>query len=111
MDLRSFYLLEKRGKDFNLCTVRKMPKVYDNKLQLLFQSLFTALSLLPHLRKVIRFYRLEKNLGSTTTEILKRIYLNSHILSANLDWIHFGFATQTIGSGTRCESYSFKNGR
>lgn len=85
-------------KDFNLCTVRKMPKVYDNKLQLLFQSLFTALSLLPHLRKVIRFYRLEKNLGSTTTEILKRIYLNSHILSANLDWIHFGFATQTIGS-------------
>ena len=85
-------------KDFTLCKVQKMPKVYKNKVLLLLQSFLTLMSFIPHFKQVVRFYKLEKHAGSSTSEVLKKIYLNAHLLKAKLDWVHFGFATQAIGS-------------
>lgn len=45
----------------------------------------------------MRLWRLEKDLGLKTRDIMKSIYINGHILSGKLDWLHFGFATMAIG--------------
>lgn len=44
-----------------------------------------------------RLWRLEKDLGLKTRGIIRSIYINGHILSRKLDWLHFGFATMAIG--------------
>lgn len=83
---------------FKLCKVVKSPKVRGNKLFLLLNTVKVFFKLLLHLKKVIKYYKLLKNSGFSFKEILKRVYLNSHILSYNVDWLHFGFTTQAIGS-------------
>src|SRR5690606_24217934 len=35
-------------------------------------------------------------------------YLNAHILKAKLDWLHFGFATQALGSETAAKAIGAK---
>jgi colanic acid/amylovoran biosynthesis glycosyltransferase len=86
------------GANFSLCKVNKKPKVYKNKILSVVSFFLVILSLLPSLKSVFRFYKLEKNEGASGFEVLKKIYLNAHILKSRLDWLHFGFATQAIGS-------------
>ena len=45
---------------------------------------------------VNKFWKYEKRVGSSTGEIIKRLYLNGHILTQTLDWLYFGFATTAI---------------
>lgn len=45
---------------------------------------------------VLNYWRLEKLNGSSLTQILKRLIINSHILREKLDWLHFGFTTMGI---------------
>ncbi|WP_370392205.1 glycosyltransferase family 4 protein [uncultured Winogradskyella sp.] len=84
--------------NFNLCEVVRSPKVKGNKLLVLVHTVNVFFKLLLHLKRVIRYYRLLKDNGFSLKTIIKRIYLNSHILINDLDWLHFGFATQAIGS-------------
>jgi glycosyltransferase involved in cell wall biosynthesis len=88
----------KEREGFSLCKVCKMPTVYKNIFLFGFQYVFVLLSLLPHFKNVWRFLKLEKASGSSSLKLLKLLFINSHILKAKLDWLHFGFATQTIGS-------------
>lgn len=48
-------------------------------------------------RKVKALYRLQREDGEAFPSIIKSIYLNSHILTYKLDWLHFGFATLALG--------------
>jgi len=82
---------------FKLCKVVKSPKVNGNKFLFLLNTVKVFFKLLLHLKKVIKYYKLLKNSSFSFKEILKRVYLNSHILSNNVDWLHFGFTTQAIG--------------
>jgi len=91
------FVREKR-ENFSLCKVQKMPTVYKNILLFAFQYLLVAISLLPHFKSVWRFVKLERANGISIYRLLKLIFLNSHILKAKLDWLHFGFATQAIQS-------------
>lgn len=44
-----------------------------------------------------RYIALERQSGSGWATVLKRLYLNRHILSERqLDWLHFGFATMAL---------------
>ena len=83
---------------FKLCEVVKSPKANGNKFLFLLNTVKVFFKLLLHLKKVIRYYKLLKNAGFSLKTIFKRIYLNSHILTNNVDWLHFGFVTQAIGS-------------
>ncbi len=85
-------------KNFSLCNAVKSPKVYNQNVFLIPAMTFRFLSLLPHYSSVKRFVKLEKKEGRSFSEILKKIYLNAHILKQKLDWLHFGFATQTLGN-------------
>ncbi|RZN83103.1 MAG: glycosyltransferase [Winogradskyella sp.] len=74
------------------------PKLSKNRIVQLFKTVFVLLSLLPNLKRVSRFIKLEKSIGRSSSQILKNIYTNSHLLKANLDWLHFGFTTMALQS-------------
>lgn len=83
---------------FNLCPVVKAPKVHANPLTQLLSMLYVYICLLPKMKTLRRYIALERQANTTWTQLLKKIYLNAHILKNKLDWLHFGFATQAIGS-------------
>ncbi len=45
----------------------------------------------------MRFYKLERKSGKSVRKSIESCYINAHILMQNLDWLHFGFTTLTIG--------------
>ncbi len=47
-------------------------------------------------KTVNKFINLEKSSGNGWKKILENLYINAHILSQKLDWLHFGFATTAI---------------
>ena len=47
-------------------------------------------------KTIIRYIRLERRENTTWFQVVKKIYLNAHILSRKVDWLHFGFATQAL---------------
>ena len=83
---------------FNLCKVVKSPKVKGNRVFVLLNSIKVIFTLLLYPKRTIKYFKLLKNNGYSLKNITKRIYLNSHILSNGVDWLHFGFTTQAIGS-------------
>ncbi|WP_417289527.1 glycosyltransferase family 4 protein [Corallibacter sp.] len=49
---------------------------------------------LPYTARVLKWYALEKNKGIIA--FLKDVYINAPLLTSNLDWIHYGFATLAL---------------
>ena len=84
--------------NFKLCKTVESPKVKGNKLLVFLSAVRVFFKLLLHLNRIVKYYRLLKGSGFSLKEILKRVYLNSYMLTNKVDWLHFGFATQTIGS-------------
>lgn len=56
-----------------------------------------------------KFISLEKADGSSKLEVIKRIYLNAHILPYHLDWLHFGFAAIAIGHENAAKAIGAKS--
>ncbi len=90
--------VREKNKNFTLCKQISAPKVYTNPVKQFISSLLVFTSLLPHFKKVFRFIKLEKKRNISFVQIYKKVYLNAHILKHKLDWLHFGFATQALGS-------------
>lgn len=61
-----------------------------------------------HLKVFIEFYKLEKSIGRSTIQITKGGFLNAHILSAKLDWLHFGFGMLAINRENLAKSIGAK---
>lgn len=96
-------ILAPKGKDYdkNLypgVKIRQSYRVSSNWLIQLLRTLFciVRISLIAP-RAVMRFFSLERADGKSALEVFKSIYLNAHILSSSLDWLHFGFATMGLG--------------
>ena len=106
IELRLFCHNKKNG--FNLCPVAKSPKLSHN---LLLQSLYFIkefVFLLPYITTVLRYIKIERKEGTGCFQLFKKIYLNSHLLKAKLDWLHFGFATMALGSETVAKTIGAK---
>lgn len=82
---------------YNLSPVKKAPKIYKNPFFMLVAMLWEFLKLMPFMKNAFRLIALERKHGKGVGEALKSCYLNAHILKQKLDWLHFGFATQTLG--------------
>lgn len=84
--------------NFNLCPVVEANKVNSGNPVLQALKLISVLtSLFFKVPSVfLKFYSLEKSDGSSFREILEKLYINAHILSYKLDWLHFGFATMAV---------------
>ena len=89
--------VQTRQQDFKLCEVKLIsPK---NK-SLLFKTQFYLLifiKLIWFLKRVFKYYDLLKKEGNAFKLILKKIILNASLLTSKLDWVHFGFATLSLG--------------
>ena len=88
-----------KDPSFSICEVKLAPSVPYFKG---FQFLKLCLVLLGILiRFPIRFFsfiRYERQARRPLVQIAKNLYTNSHILTADLDWLHFGFATIALQS-------------
>lgn len=68
---------------------------------------FCALVRAPKATK--RLIALEKMDGNTLPIIIKRVYINAHILPYHLDWLHFGFATMGVGHENTAKAIGAKS--
>ena len=91
--------VQKNDKKFNLCTVINAPRIYNrNKLVQLYSLFIWSLKLFGNVKRAVTFIGLEKKTGHSLNQILKNLFKNAHILTHNVDWLHFGFATMAINS-------------
>lgn len=89
---------QKKASNFKLCPVSVAPKVHRFAPLQLLKMIWVFVSLLPYLGRISKFSKLERAEGTSWGALLKKMFLNAHILKANLDWLHFGFTTQALGS-------------
>jgi colanic acid/amylovoran biosynthesis glycosyltransferase len=66
--------------------------------------------LLVRLPTVLKYLRLQKRESFSIAQQLKGVYLNAHILTQKLDWLHFGFVTLSIGKEEVSEAIDAKMG-
>ncbi|WP_179319497.1 glycosyltransferase family 4 protein [Winogradskyella helgolandensis] len=88
--------VQKDDPTFNACRVFKLPKVYKHPIVQALAYLWIILSLVPYVKRVIRFIKLEHGSKRKKTQIFKNIYTNASLLKSNVDWLHFGFATLAL---------------
>ncbi|MEO8210110.1 MAG: glycosyltransferase family 4 protein [bacterium] len=73
-------------------------KIYEGKPVrqiILFAFVFTKTFFL-HPGNVRKLFFLERKDGKSFSESLKAVYINAHMLTQKLDWLHFGFATMSL---------------
>lgn len=80
------------------CKVLPMPKVYANPIRQFIATLGVVFGLLPYLKRVIRYVKLELKAERELKQIFKYIYINATILKSDAEWLHFGFATLALQS-------------
>lgn len=88
--------VQKSDPNFNLCKVHVAPRVVSKAPLQFFYLVRQYMKLVPHISRVSRFITMEREQGVNWTTVLKKLFLNSHVLTANLDWLHFGFATMAL---------------
>ena len=89
----------KRSESRNVEGARVMvsPPVWRRTLvQLLWMAGVLGILCMRAPRRVKRFIQLERQSGHSWRHSLENLYLNSHILPQQLDWLHFGFATMAL---------------
>ena len=64
--------------------------------QFIFSSAVIKFTFFRSPLNTIALYKLERKSGKSILNSLKSVYLNAHILTHNLDWLHFGFATMAL---------------
>jgi glycosyltransferase involved in cell wall biosynthesis len=78
--------------------VYTQPAVRGNLVKIVTNSL-AGLStvIICHPYRSIRYIEAEIKDGSSIFKAIKSLIYNSHILTENLDWLHFGFGTNALG--------------
>jgi glycosyltransferase involved in cell wall biosynthesis len=94
--------------DFKACPVIESAKVTSNPFLQIWYFVKEAILLFPNFQVIIRYIKLERKEKSGFFQIFKKIYLNAHLLKAKVDWLHFGFATQALGSETVAKAINAK---
>lgn len=84
--------------EFKLCKVVLAPKVYKNPILQYLNMFIVFMGLIPKSSNIIRYIALERKENTSWFNLIKKIYLNAHLLKSNVGCLHFGFATQAIGS-------------
>ena len=84
------------SKTYTNCKHKQHPEVNQNTLVQLIKMVVVFISLVPHLKKVIKYIQLEKKEGTSLKRILEKVYMNSTLLKLKTYWLHFGFATMAI---------------
>lgn len=83
---------------YNQCKVICAPKVPKIKILLALKYILVFFKIILFPKRLYRFVSLENKSRRSKTQISKNLFNNSHILTAKLDWLHFGFATMALQS-------------
>lgn len=97
-------------KNFNLCKVVSAPKIYKNPILQVVSTFLLCIPFVFHFKNIRKFIVLERKSNRSWLQIYKNIYANFHILSAKIDWLHFGFATLAIQSENVAAAINAKMG-
>ena len=104
-------LFAHKQNNFNICEVVDMPKVSKFLfLQLIKMALAYLVIIIQCPIIVINFLRFEKLDGKSFRQRWENLYLGSKILSRNLDWLHFCFATTSLRKENIARSINAKMG-
>jgi colanic acid/amylovoran biosynthesis glycosyltransferase len=90
--------VQENPENYTLCKVICAPKVSKNLVLQVVLYGVVILKLTPFFKRVFRFVSAEKKIKRSTSQWLKNLYTNAHILVSNVDWLHFGFATMAVQS-------------
>lgn len=99
---------QSKNEEFSLCPVILSPRISRNPLLQFIYFIKEFILLIPFLPVVIKYVKLERQEKTGWAQILKKIYLNAHLLKSKLDWLHFGFSTTAIGSETVAKAIGSK---
>ncbi|WP_274475874.1 glycosyltransferase family 4 protein [Mangrovimonas aestuarii] len=105
-----YLFVQNNPNNYRLCPVIVAPTVPKGIIQRGFNSMVILLGMLPYFKRVIRFVKLEKKINRSLAQISKNIYNNDHLLKADLDWVHFGFATMALQSENVAQAIGAKMG-
>lgn len=86
------------GKDEQR-TIRNIRVGYDSRkpgLQTILPKILAGFRLLLHARRSVRLYKKNKLDGFTTRNNFISLLNSAHIIGHDLEWLHFGFATNAI---------------
>ncbi len=97
-----------KGEELDICPVITSPKRSSNPLLQTWYFAKEFVLLLPYFPVIMRYVKLERKEGSGWGLLLKKIYLNAHLLKTKLDWLHFGFATMALGKETVAKTIGAK---
>ncbi len=87
----------KSGRKYDKARVIRGPYISNNQLRNSIVSVWALLKLTYKAPiKAIRLIRLERSDGSSWTNAIKRLIINSHILPFRLEWLHFGYAAMGV---------------
>ncbi|MBV6478565.1 MAG: Glycosyltransferase Gtf1 [Ignavibacteria bacterium] len=88
---------DKRQKEFPYKQYPAYPVLSGKPLRQFFLTLIILIkTLFIAPKRFLRLYSGEMKDGKSIGEILKTIYINAHIITHELDWLHFGFAATAI---------------
>ncbi|WP_019038869.1 glycosyltransferase family 4 protein [Psychroflexus tropicus] len=83
-------------QNFEACQHLHHPKVSKNNLVQVFKMLGVYLGLLPYLKSVSKYIKLEKSEGTSVKRMFEKLYINATLIKLRTDWLHFGFATMAL---------------
>ncbi len=90
-------LFTNQNDDSNICKTILNPSINKNIFLQIAKMFFSyVLLFLKNPKIFLRFLYLEKNDNVSIYQRWVNLYLNCHILTQKLDWIHFGFATMSM---------------
>ena len=104
-------LFVNKNDNFNLCEVVEFPLISNFFLLQILKMLMAYFKLI--IRSpitTINFLKLEKLDGKSLRHCLENLYINSTILSKDLDWLHFCFTTTTFRKENIAKSINAKMG-
>lgn len=86
--------------NFTDCDVKQVPSLSKSTIPVRFYRITATLFKLfiAEPSRFFRFIKIERVSNKSLNQIIKNLYNNSHLLSSDLDWVHFGFATISIES-------------
>lgn len=98
----------KRNAQLDCQLIKPYPVFHSSVTRFLSVLLLIPIIFIRSPRAAMRLWKVEKDSGLRTSDAIRSIYINGHILSRQLDWLHFGFATAVIGRENVAEAINAK---
>jgi colanic acid/amylovoran biosynthesis glycosyltransferase len=88
--------VNKFSRKFDLCDFYSINTSSNSLFHKVYSKARAVFRLILSFRRSLKLYKQNKTDGFSLIQNLQSLFISSHIISHNLDWLHFGFATMAI---------------